>query len=413
MEGLTAWLAANAWRLEGVRPGGPVEDLRAFGAALDGVRVVGLGEATHGTSEFFRLKHRLLEFLVVEAGFTALAMEASVAASRAVDDYVRGGDGDAAALVAGLGFWTWRTEEVLALVEWMRSHNRRVAPERHVRFVGIDAQHSGDAVERLAGFLRVVAPEEADGRRAAFDVLREARPGSRPDPAGALRAEMERLVDAVEGRRAEFAERVGEGAVAEAVEDVRLLVHSADLISRLFDPADTEGGVFTARERYMAEAVDALVDGSPSRRVVVWAHNGHVASGLCAGVPALGARLRERYGDAYYALALLLGEGSFRARRGADVRRPVRRNRIGRPGAHTLEGLLARAVPVDHLVDLRAAGEADAEVREALRQTYAHRTFGAAVPRFLYRLNAAPVVPAEEFDGLAYVARSTCSRPLP
>lgn len=82
---VTQWLRARAMSLD---------DLTPLRIALNGVRVVGLGEATHGSREFFLIRHRLLEFLVEELGFTTLAVEAGASASRAVDDYVQGGSGD-------------------------------------------------------------------------------------------------------------------------------------------------------------------------------------------------------------------------------------------------------------------------------------------------------------------------------
>ncbi|MFE7115087.1 erythromycin esterase family protein, partial [Streptomyces sp. NPDC057654] len=92
-----SWLAANAVPLVGgLTAGAPTADLEPLKRTLDGVRAVGLGEATHGTREFFLLKHRLLEFLVTEMGFTVLAMEAGASAALAVNDYVLHGIGEAA-----------------------------------------------------------------------------------------------------------------------------------------------------------------------------------------------------------------------------------------------------------------------------------------------------------------------------
>lgn len=115
-EEVRRWLQDNAVPLKGLHPAarepghGDLEPLRGI---LGDVRVLGMGEATHGTAEFFRLKHLLLRFLVEELGFTALAMEAGTSAAEAVDDYVLHGTGDAAGALAGLGFWTWRTREML------------------------------------------------------------------------------------------------------------------------------------------------------------------------------------------------------------------------------------------------------------------------------------------------------------
>ncbi len=115
--------------------GGGRDDLAALARMWAGVDVLGLGESTHGTREFFTLKHRLLEFLVLDLGLQVVAMETSESAATVVDDYIETGVGDAAAALAGLGFWTWNTREVLAMIEWLRRHNQQVPAERRVRFV--------------------------------------------------------------------------------------------------------------------------------------------------------------------------------------------------------------------------------------------------------------------------------------
>ncbi|MFJ6370839.1 erythromycin esterase family protein [Streptomyces virginiae] len=405
---IARWLNEHANPLSTLTPGAPVEDLKPLGDALRGTRIVGLGESTHGTGEFFRLKHRIVEFLVREEGFTTLAMEASQSAARALDAYVRYGGGSPERLVARLGFWTWRTREMVDLVEWLRAHNRDLPEGRRIRFVGTDPQLCADSVEAVAAFLRRAAPDQA-GRVGALDVLARARPGSLPDRDKALVRRAEEIARLVE----DHVERSGPGDDAEEVlEHGRILVRAADLVSLPLAAAAGEDGVYAARDRYMAEAVTRLVDDDPEARVMVWAHNGHIAKGTYGDqVPALGSRLRERYGDAYYALALLFGKGSFLARRGTDLRRPPIRHRIG-TGMRSLEARLTHAVPGDYYADLRAAGSA-ADAASWLHAPHAQRSFGANVPPFLYRLNTAPLVPAEDYDGIAFVARSTCSHLLP
>ncbi|MEW2138887.1 erythromycin esterase family protein [Streptomyces sp. NPDC005409] len=410
---IARWLNEHAHPLSTLTPGAPVEDLKPLGEALRGTRIVGLGESTHGTGEFFRLKHRIVEFLVREEGFTTLAMEASQSAARALDAYVRYGTGSPERLVARLGFWTWRTREMVDLVEWLRAHNRDLPDGRRVRFVGTDPQLCADSVEAVAAFLRRTAPDQA-GRVDALDVLARARPGSLPDPDKALLRRAEEIAHLV----ADHVERSGPGDqdadadADEALEHARILVRAADLVTRPFEAPADEDGVYAARDRYMAGAVARLVDDDPEARVMVWAHNGHIAKGTYGDrVPALGSRLRERYGDAYYALALLFGKGSFLARRGNDLQRPPVPHRIG-TGLRSLEARLTHAVPGDYYADLRAASS-PANAASWLRAPHAQRSFGANVQGLLYRLNTAPLVPAEDYDGIAFVARSTCSHLLP
>lgn len=418
---VTAWLSQHAVPLSGgVSAGAPTADLQPLERVLDGVRIVGLGESTHGTREFFQLKHRLLEYLVTELGFTVLAMEASASAGPAVDAYVRDGVGDPERVLTGLGFWTWRTEEVLAMIKWMRAYNDGRPDGDKVRFVGIDPQRAGDSLAVLEAFLTSVAPDRLPALHSSLGVLATAYPGSLPDPGQKLMREATKLLEFVRGY-----DEPDTPAGAVAVRHARNLVRAADLVTRHTRHPDPERTVQAARDRYMAEAVEDVLDGDPAAKVVLWGHNGHVAkSRTPGGVRPLGGYLRERYGDAYYALGLLFGSGSFRAHRiwpgpwsgvGGLTGRVPEGNSVGAAPATTVEAHLAAATPEDHLLDLRPAVAEDAPraVREWADATHGTRTFGALVTRWFYRRDLTPVRLSDEYDGLGYVAVSTDSRPVP
>src|SRR5262245_265918 len=98
---LVSWLQQHAVPLTTVEAGNGFADLQPLKPVIGNARIVALGEATHGTREFFQLKHRLLEFLVTEMGFTTFAMEANWPESLAVNDYVQHGRGDPAKVLAG------------------------------------------------------------------------------------------------------------------------------------------------------------------------------------------------------------------------------------------------------------------------------------------------------------------------
>lgn len=401
------WLSEHAWPLAGVVAGAPVDDLRPLGKALDGVRVVGLGEATHGTREFFQLKHRLFEYLVTELGFSVLAMEASESAAPAVDAYVRHSIGDAASVVSGLGFWTWRTEEVVALVEWMRSYNKGRPAAEQVGFAGIDPQRCSTSVDVVrAAHADADWLEEFDAK---LGVLRDASPGSAPDPERKVVRDAEKLLGFLQG----------EQASAEVLLHAEILVRAAELVARPRqhdNPAET---VFAARDAFLAGAVGRLVGDDPSKRVAVWAHNGHLAASReTAELHPMGWHLRKRFGSEYYALALVFGSGFFRARRmwpgrwPGKLDGPVVSNEIERGGFNSLEGQLAAANAGDHLLDLRSAADAPTAVKRWLEEPHVFRSYGAFVSRWTYKMQFAPTHLTQEYDGLAYVATSTPSRPL-
>src|SRR6266540_48671 len=98
------WLQQNAIPIQHIEAGHGFADLQPLKTLLQDVKVVGLGETTHGTREFFQFKHRLLEFLVTEMDFTAFAIEASYASCQPINDFVLHGTGDLAAVLTGPGY---------------------------------------------------------------------------------------------------------------------------------------------------------------------------------------------------------------------------------------------------------------------------------------------------------------------
>lgn len=119
----TDWLNKNCIPLKYVKAENGFEDLKPLKDLIGDARIVSLGECTHGSSEIFSMKHRILEYLVKEKGFTIFSIEANMPESYALNDYIIDGKGDPRKLMAGMYFWTWNTQEVLDMIEWMKKYN--------------------------------------------------------------------------------------------------------------------------------------------------------------------------------------------------------------------------------------------------------------------------------------------------
>src|SRR5688500_9239031 len=138
-----------------------------------------LGEATHGTHEFYRLRAELTKRLIREKGFTAIAAEADWPDAYRVNRYVRGAGSDQDAKEALGDFkrfphWMWRNADVLDLVGWLRAHNDGVPAERKVGFYGLDVYSLHASIEAVVGYLASKDPDaarEARRRYACFDTL--------------------------------------------------------------------------------------------------------------------------------------------------------------------------------------------------------------------------------------------------
>ncbi len=196
LEEVKKWLAKNAIRLKGVEAGHGFDDMQPLKKVIGEARLVALGEATHGTREFFQLKHRMLEFLVSEMGFTVFGIEATMPEAFDVNEFVMTGKGDPARALAGLYFWTWDTEEVLDMIRWMRNYNVNPHHEKKVKFYGFDAQVPTRAARVALDFVSRDGTELPAGTK---ETLYEA---GQPVPREIVRSAWARQATGRDGRRA-------------------------------------------------------------------------------------------------------------------------------------------------------------------------------------------------------------------
>lgn len=430
---ITRWLTHAAVPLKSVLPGEKLDDLRPLKQALKGVRIVGLGEATHGTREFFQLKHRLVEFLVREMNFTVFALEASYSACASLDDYVRFGKGSRSELLARLDLWPWDTEEVTALIEWMRAYNRTVAEERRIRFVGIDVDHARRSGEQVRAYLQQVAPEHvalvdpafrialaAPGQEIDLLILRRNRglaPES-PEASASRREALQKLARLLTSNREAFIRRSSPEAYERAAFSLRTFEQFVDAFSRPYYDrrAPRESGT-AIRDRSMAENARRVLNHSrPGTRMVIWAHNGHITTHETASrVPALGAHLRERYGSAYYALGLLFSEGGFQARFPEEGPQygAVLPFRVGAAPPGATEWFFTQAGLVQSFVDFRKA-EAEGPVAQWLREPHPVYDIGAFYsPDWPIEVWQPRKALRQEYDGVVFIRTTSRARPTP
>ena len=148
----------------------------AFGALFDryaDAKVVLLGEATHGTSEFYRARAAITRRLIERHGFTIVAVEADWPDAARIDDYVRHRAPEPRRDEAFTRFptWMWRNVEVREFVHWMRTHNEAVTPERRAEFRGLDVYSLSSSIDAVLAYLDKVDPEEAKEARARYACL--------------------------------------------------------------------------------------------------------------------------------------------------------------------------------------------------------------------------------------------------
>jgi erythromycin esterase len=124
------------------------EDIECL-SYLEESKIVGLGEATHGTKEFFQLKHRIFRYLVENHDFNIFAFEVDLAGSYYVDRYISKGKGNIDEIMSDKMHFPWQTEEIKLLIQWMKEYNEYKSDEKKIHFIGIDCQlfaHHSDII---------------------------------------------------------------------------------------------------------------------------------------------------------------------------------------------------------------------------------------------------------------------------
>ena len=302
-----AWLAATAHPFATDDPAHDCSDLGFLRDLVGPAHLVSLGESTHGTREFFRLKHRLVRCLVEDLGFSLFAIEASMPEAELLNRYVLTGEGDPGALIAGMYFWTWRTEEVLELVLWMRRHNEQGG---HIEFHGFDMQFPGMAMRTVQDLVTAHATELVTRVAGDYAELRGlARAAARgmngyAEVPASLRERITALRPHLAERRAALAAATDDSTVDWALQCARLVEQYVEMCAG--DPG--------ARDRFMAENADWLLDRAGSgARMALWAHNGHISRVGYGMGDAMGAHLARRHGADVVSCALLFGEGTYTA----------------------------------------------------------------------------------------------------
>jgi erythromycin esterase-like protein len=289
-----------------------------FGARFDNfgsATVVLLGEATHGTSEFYDARAAITRRLVEEHGFSIVAVEADWPDAARVDAYVRhlAPRPDPAAAFERFPQWMWRNAQFAAFADWLRAHNRDLPEEDRVSFRGLDVYSLNTSISAVLDYLDRRDPAQAAKARERYGCLTPWQ----QDPAhyglqaamgadtceAAVVSQMQSLLE----RRLAYMKDDGE-AFFDAAQNARV-VRSAEQYYRAMYRSSAES--WNLRDRHMFESLQALLKerqrrhverGGRAAKAVVWAHNSHIGNAAATamgwqGEFNIGELCRNAYGD--------------------------------------------------------------------------------------------------------------------
>lgn len=307
---VTAWLKENAIPFQSTEPGSDMSDLMPLKSIIGDARIVALGEAKHGTREFFRMKHRLVEFLVKEMGFTTFAMEANWPEAVLLNEYIQTGQGDPARLLAGMGFWTWNTQEVLDMIQWMRAYNATRGNTPPIVFTGFDMQSLARPMNDVVHYLRRIDPSLAENTYLLCDCLRpyeydrQGYATASQSFRSQCRSSLQTVYDTFKQHQAQYTAVTSAGDYAMALQSARVVQQFEDVYS-------IANGSTAARDKYLAENVSWVLDqAGAGAKIILWAHNYHVGIDSVSG-NTMGSYLRKAYGDAMVNIGFTFYAGTF------------------------------------------------------------------------------------------------------
>ncbi len=308
-------------------------DLDGMMARIGDARLVLLGEASHGTEEFYDMRARITRRLVEDKGFNVVAVEADWPDAAVVDHYVRNRSVETP---AGFGpfarfpTWMWANRSVLAFVRWLRKHNAAIGgdgrgeSERQVGFYGLDLYSMYASIEAVLGYLDDVDPGAARIARERYGCL---LPWSK-DPAGygrmaltdryrACEDQVLAMLQDLEDKRMDYVLRDGV-RFFDAAQNARL-VQSAERYYRAMYYGSRPS--WNLRDQHMFDALEAVLGfrgGARPAKAVVWAHNSHLGDARATEMGAqgehnVGQLVRERYGNGAYLIGFGTDHGTVAA----------------------------------------------------------------------------------------------------
>lgn len=371
---------------------GEVDDYDPLLQIIGDAHLVLIGEASHGTHEFYRERAQITKRLIQEKGFTAVAVEADWPDAYRVNRYVRGASADADAVEALAGFkrfpaWMWRNADVLDFVGWLRTHNEDLLPHAvKTGFYGLDLYSLHTSIQAVLTYLDKVDPSasrRARHRYACFDHFgkNEQTYGYATGLGIRESCEEEVISQLVDLRRqaADFARRDGRIAADDyfyAEQNARLVINAEKYYRSMFRGRVSS---WNLRDQHMVETLEHLIkhlgEDRLNPKIVIWAHNSHLGDARATrmgeeGEWNVGQLVRERHGRDAVLVGLTTHHGTVTAASNWDE--PAERKRVRPALENSYEALFHDVNESRFLLTIRD----DEHIASALRPAMLERAIG-------------------------------------
>ena len=418
---------AEQLSLHVTRLGGAKQDYDELMVMAEHARFVLIGEASHGTQDFYRMRADITRRLIEEKGFMAVAVEADWPDAFKVNRYVRS-DGVGSATEALSDFqrfpqWMWRNTEVRSFIDWLHDHN--VKARKPVGFYGLDLYSLNNSIEAVIRYLDTIDPEAAKRARARYGCF-DAYDGNTQlygymtGRAGAENCEAAIISQLRELQQNTFDYLQRDGALAgeaffSAEQNARLVANAEHYYRAMFRGRPSSWNI---RDTHMADTLDELADFLGHRndrpaKIVVWAHNSHIGDARTTGASKrgelnIGQLVRQRHQDETLLIGFSTYNGTVTAAQDWDEPPETMTVRDALPDS--FEELFHHVTPHDFILNLRDK----AEVRKLLAKPRISRFIGVIYrPDTERQSHYFDVTMPDQFDAVLHVDRTMALKPLP
>ncbi len=400
------WLENNVVPIQSVERETDFDDLIGIREFFQDVRIVGIGEATHGTGDFFKVKHRLIEFFAKEMDFRIVAAEVPFSEALAVNEYVLHGKGNPVEILKGLYFWMWQTQETLALVQWMRKYNSGLPQEKRIKFYGLDMTVSKGAAISLITFLEKVDPNTLS---LYFPSLKALENENSFDYMQLSKTRRLEIFGQIKGLKTDlYSNRQAYLSKVTAREFDVLYRQIEVLLQYLEIHNPEESNQKRSRDYYMAENAKWLLDyeGKESKGIL-WAHNGHIEKHqLSPGKFSMGNYLVQDLGKKYYSLGTDFNQGGFLA-----VNNGLKSMSVG-PARNNSSGRIYSKVPSSLFFYDFAHAERNSDMEKFLNKGIWMRDIPATFEPRQEKVFYFKRVLSESFDGIVFIDSTSSATPF-
>jgi protein-L-isoaspartate(D-aspartate) O-methyltransferase len=396
-------------------------DLGPLLERIGDARVVLIGEASHGTSEFYRMRQRITRRLIEEKGFRIVAVEGDWPDAARIDHYVRHRDTPAGDWIAFARFptWMWRNHETRGFVDWLHERNAKLSFEERTAFYGLDLYSLSTSITAVLAYLDDVDPETAALARERYGCLTPWQ----SDPATYGRAaltdhyractdQVVKMLQDLLAKRIRYRHHDGE-RLLDAIQNARLIADAEHYYRAMYLAPQAS---WNLRDRHMFETLDALLVSSmaPGEKAVVWAHNSHIGDARATEMAArgehnIGQLCREAYGRSTYTIGFGTHTGTVAA--ASDWGGPLEVKPVRPSHPDSYERLCHDSKMSAFLLPLRQ--EKRPGLRRALLVERLERAIGVIYrPETELASHYFDAVLAEQFDEYIWFDETTAVRPL-